>query len=116
MCLTLSATDTINDAYYGRTEITILTNTTTVVMTTYIIRNNTPETRYSILSSLDIGGAKYGIYPRKKQDTTNITIHKINYMVESNTILGVTGDTVVIQLRRNQMYSDCGRPQIPLSK
>ena len=64
----------------------ILGKTTTLVVTTDFSSNNIMESTYSILSSLHIGVVKYRIYSIKTETATNITIHKMTDIIESNAI------------------------------
>ena len=61
-------------------------------------RNKISESIDSVLSSLHIGGSKYRIYSSKTETATNITIHKMTEMIESNAILEVTDDEGAINL------------------
>ena len=76
--------------------MTILRQKTTVVMTAYLSIYSTLESRYLVLSSLHIGlhngDTKYSIYLIKRETTTNITIHKMTEIIESNNILEDTDD------------------------
>ena len=76
----------------------ILGKTTTLVVTTYFSSNKIMESIYYILSSLNIGGAKYRIYSIKTETATNITIRKITEIIESNKILEVNDYEGEIQL------------------
>ena len=62
------------------------------------------ETIFSVLSSIHIVGAKYSIYSRKTENSTNITIHNITERIESHKILEVTDDEGEIHLLINIKY------------
>ena len=62
---------------------------------------NMPTSIDSVLSSLHIGGTKYGIYSSETDTVTSITIHKMNGRIDSNTIFEVTDDKGVTHLLRN---------------
>ena len=75
-----------------------------MVMNTDTISNKIPEIIYLVLFSLHIGGTKYRIYSRKIESSTNITIHKMNKRLESNSILEGNDYGVAIHLLKNLKY------------
>ena len=58
--------------------------------------NDITESRYQFISSLHVGDAKYRIKSSKTEHATNITIHKMTEMIESNKTFEVTGDELSI--------------------
>ena len=54
--------------------------------------NNIPTVIDSVLLSLNIGGTKDKIYLSKTDTATNLTIHKMTEIIESNGAMYVTDD------------------------
>ena len=66
-----------------------------------IISNNITEITYSVLSYLHIDGAKYRIYSRKTQSSTNLTIRKKIKRIEYNAMFEGADDEGEIHLLIN---------------
>ena len=71
---------------------------------TDINSNNITEIRYSVVSSIHIGGEKYRINPRKSYTATKITIRKMTKRIHYNKVLDVTDDKGVTHLLINLKF------------